>query len=78
MHFAGYIKVEESVKEPNKYFNNNTINSIKLFKTCKKNGLKNIIFSSTASVYGSVDQNSLINENNKANPKNPYAESARD
>ena len=75
MHFAGYIKVEESVKEPDKYFNNNTINSINLFKTCKKNGLKNIIFSSTAAVYGSVDQSSLINENNKANPKNPYAES---
>ena len=75
MHFAGYIQVEESVREPNKYFDNNTVNAINLFETCKENGLINIIFSSTAAVYGSFNQNSLINENNKVNPQNPYAES---
>ena len=38
LHFAGYIKVEESVKNPNKYFINNTDNAIRLFETCYKNG----------------------------------------
>ena len=48
MHFAGYIPVEESVKKPNKYFENNTNKAVKLFETCKENGLVNIVFSSTA------------------------------
>ena len=50
IHFAGSIKVEESVKFPEKYFTNNTNNSKKLFATCLKNDLTNIIFSSTAAV----------------------------
>jgi len=75
MHFAGYIKVEESVKNPDKYFENNTNNAIELFKICKKNGLKNIVFSSTAAVYGSVGENKLIDEKMNLNPQNPYAES---
>ncbi len=75
MHFAGFIQVEESVKNPHKYFNNNTENATKLFETCKSNGLNKIVFSSTAAAYGSVSENKLIDENTKLNPKNPYAES---
>ena len=45
LHFAGFIKVEESVQNPDKYFKNNTDNAIKLFETCYKHNLKNIIFS---------------------------------
>ena len=52
LHFAGFIKVEESVQNPDKYFKNNTDNAIKLFETCFKHNLKNIIFSSTAAAYG--------------------------
>ncbi len=74
MHFAGFIEVEESVKYPEKYFLNNTDNAISLFETCKKNGLKNIIFSSTAAIYGNTD-GEYVNENSKLNPINPYAES---
>ena len=37
MHFAGFIQVEESVKQPEKYFENNTNNAIKLFNICKNN-----------------------------------------
>ena len=40
MHFAGFIQVEESVQQPGKYFENNTDNAIKLFNTCKNNGIK--------------------------------------
>ncbi len=75
MHFAGYIQVEESVQNPKKYFANNTDNSIKLFNICKKNGLGNIVFSSTAAAYGSVNENKLVDENTNLNPQNPYAES---
>ena len=74
-HFAGFIKVEESVRNPEKYFTNNTDNAIKLFENCHKHGLKNIIFSSTAAAYGNpVDSNS-ITENEKLNPLNAYGES---
>ena len=45
MHFAGFVKVEESLQFPEKYFANNTKNSEKLFDTCFKNNLTNIIFS---------------------------------
>ena len=75
MHFAGFIQVEESVRQPNKYFANNTDNAIKLFNICKKNGLNKIVFSSTAAAYGSVSENKLIDENTNLNPQNPYAES---
>ncbi len=72
MHFAGYIQVEESVNFPEKYFINNTDNSIKLFETCKKNGLNKIIFSSTAASYGSSD-NKMVDEKEELKPENPYA-----
>ena len=75
MHFAGFIQVEESVKQPEKYFENNTNNAIKLFNICKKNGLTKIVFSSTAAAYGLVHQSKLIDEHTNLNPQNPYAES---
>ena len=75
MHFAGFIQVEESVKYPQRYFDNNTENATKLFETCKSNGLNKIVFSSTAAAYGAVNENKLIDENTNLNPQNPYAES---
>ena len=75
MHFAGFIQVEESVQQPEKYFENNTNNAIKLFNICKKNNLDKIVFSSTAAAYGEVRQNKLIDEDTNLNPQNPYAES---
>jgi len=75
LHFAGFIKVEESVQNPKKYFINNTENAIKLFETCYKHDLKNIIFSSTAAAYGNPINNSSIQENSELKPLNPYGES---
>ena len=75
LHFAGFIKVEESVQNPDKYFKNNTDNAIKLFETCYKNNLKNIIFSSTAAAYGNPSNNESITENEILKPLNPYGES---
>ena len=75
LHFAGYIKVEESVKNPDKYFANNTDNAIKLFEICHKNGLNNIIFSSTAAAYGNPTNNDSIKEDEILKPLNPYGQS---
>ncbi len=75
MHFAGYIKVEESVLNPKKYINNNTYNAITLFENCYKNKLNNIIFSSTAAVYGNVEKNFTISEEDVLKPINPYGNS---
>ena len=75
MHFAGFIKVEESVNNPDKYFKNNTDNAITLFETCYKNNLRNIIFSSTAAAYGNPANNNSITENEDLNPLNPYGQS---
>jgi len=75
MHFAGYIEVEESVKYPEKYFENNTDNSIKLFEVCIRNNLSNILFSSTAAAYGNPSSNFPIKESAELKPINPYGES---
>ena len=73
MHFAGLIRVDESVKEPERY-NEFNFEKAKIFlNICFENGLKKIIFSSTASVYGNPIKNN-VSENDDLNPLNPYAE----
>jgi len=73
MHFAGLIRVDESVKEPEKY-NKFNFEKAKIFlDTCFENGLKKVIFSSTASVYGNPIKIN-VSEDDKLNPLNPYAE----
>ena len=75
MHFAGFVSTEESIKFPKKYFENNTNNSEKLFDVCISNKLSNIIFSSTAAVYGDSGKNNIISETTQLKPLNPYGES---
>ena len=73
MHFAGLIRVDESVKQPEKY-NEYNYEKAKIFlDTCFNNDLKKIIFSSTASVYGNP-KNQYVLETDDLNPLNPYAE----
>ena len=72
LHFAGLIRVDESVKIPKKYLNNN-FNKSKIFlKLCYENGINKVIFSSTASVYGN-SKNLKVSEKDNLNPTNPYA-----
>lgn len=52
IHFAGYIESGESMKDPFKFFENNFCAGLKMAKVAKDVGVKNIIFSSTAGVYG--------------------------
>jgi UDP-glucose 4-epimerase len=54
IHFAGLKAMGESVKIPLKYFHNNVTGSLILLEVMKKNNVKNIVFSSTAGVYGEV------------------------
>lgn len=74
MHFAGLIRVDESVKEPEKYYEYNYEKAKVFLNTCFDNNLKNIVFSSSASVYGNQN-NYYSSENDTLNPLNPYAES---
>ena len=75
MHFAGFIQIEESVRDPKKYFDNNTKNAKILFDTCIENNLTNIIFSSTASAYGNPLNLQPVREEDPLKPLNPYGES---
>jgi UDP-glucose 4-epimerase len=73
IHFAGLIRVDESVEQPKRY-NEFNFEKAKIFlDTCFKNNLKKIIFSSTASVYGNPKRLN-VSEEDDLNPLNPYAE----
>ena len=73
IHFAGFKAVGESFQDPLKYWNNNLNGSIYLFKVMRENGCKNIVFSSSATVY--CQKNSFpVSENGIISPSNPYGQ----
>lgn len=73
MHLAALIEVEESVREPVKYLENNCMNTAKLLCAMDEANVRNIIFSSTAAVYG--EQQEALAETYKTRPNNPYGHS---
>ncbi|WP_297455326.1 UDP-glucose 4-epimerase GalE [Persephonella sp.] len=74
MHFAASIEVAESVKNPLKYYRNNTANTLNLLEVLQEFGINKFIFSSTAAVYGEPE-NAPIKETEPLNPINPYGKS---
>jgi UDP-glucose 4-epimerase len=74
MHFAGSIVVPESVEQPLKYYSNNTLASHALISAAVAAGVKHILFSSTAAVYG-VPECVPIGEEDPKQPINPYGAS---
>ena len=74
MHFAANIVVSESLAEPLKYYGNNTRNTLNLLEVCAKFGVNNIVFSSTAAVYGMPDSEA-VSEDAPLQPINPYGAS---
>ncbi|MCK0070447.1 UDP-glucose 4-epimerase GalE [Kordiimonas laminariae] len=72
MHFAGSIKVDESISNPLKYYNNNTEGSRLLIEAAVNKGVERFIFSSTAAVYGQVPQGQKVTEKANTEPLNPY------
>ena len=74
IHLAADSLVGESMENPGKYYRNNFANGINLLEAMVKNGVKNIVFSSTAAVYGEPDQ-IPIKEDNQTEPTSTYGES---
>lgn len=74
IHFAGSIVVPDSVAEPLRYYQNNTINSHFLMTLCEKHKVKYFIFSSTAAVYG-MPKDGICREDSELSPINPYGQS---
>lgn len=72
-HFAAFIDNEESIKNPKKYYQNNYLNGKIFFQNCLENNIKNIIYSSTAAVYG--DKSFRVSERDKLKPMSPYPKS---
>ncbi|MAW90986.1 MAG: UDP-glucose 4-epimerase GalE [Altererythrobacter sp.] len=71
MHFAGSIVVPESVEQPLRYYENNTVKSRALIEAVVAGGVDHFIFSSTAATYG-VPETSPIVEDSPKSPINPY------
>ncbi len=74
MHFAAKTIVPESVAEQLLYYRNNTANSLALLEACRRHGVSHFVFSSTAAVYGILDDGRAI-ESSPTRPINPYGTS---
>jgi len=74
LHFAAFLKINESVEDPLKYFENNVTGSINLLKYMKATDSKNLVFSSTCSLY-SRHAKIPFTEESDILPENPYSES---
>lgn len=74
MHFAAHTIVPESVRDPLKYYGNNTCATRSLLQACAETGIKHFVFSSTAAVYG-IPDGDYADENSPNAPINPYGTS---
>ncbi|MDB5490281.1 MAG: galE [Micavibrio sp.] len=74
MHFAALIQVGDSVKNPAEFYDNNIHGSQCLLEEARQNGITNMVFSSTAAVYGSP-LSDAITEAHPLRPINPYGNS---
>ena len=72
IHFAGLKAVGESVSKPIEYYHNNITGTLILTDVMRKHGCKNIIFSSSATVYGDPAMIPITEECPKGTPTNPY------
>lgn len=74
INFAAYIAVGESVREPGKYYRNNTLGALNLLEVMRQREVNKIVFSSTAAVYGNP-QYTPLDEDHPKGPLNPYGHS---
>ena len=72
IHFAGFKAVGESVQKPLEYYRNNLDTTLSLLEGMRKAGVHNIIFSSSATVYGSENEVPLTEQSRKGTCSNPY------
>ena len=73
MHFAAYIDVGESVKDPAKYYSNNVTNTLNLLSAMIRFEVKTLVFSSSAAIFGDPLE-PLLKEEHPCLPTNPYGE----
>ena len=71
IHLAAFVRVEESVTNPSKYYANNTLKALTVFETLARGGVRDVVFSSTAAVYGAAEHNPIA-ETAALIPVNPY------
>ncbi len=74
MHFAGSVVVPESVENPLKYYDNNTVKSRALIESAVRGGVGHFLFSSTAATYG-IPDHVPVREDAPTEPINPYGAS---
>ena len=74
IHFAAFIAVGESMKDPGRYFRNNVSGSLSLLEAMVANDVRHIVFSSTAAVYGNPASSPIL-ETFPIQPVNAYGES---
>ena len=72
IHFAGLKAVGESVHKPLEYYNNNISGTVTLCEAMRDNGCKKIVFSSSATVYGSLNKSPLTEDMQIGGTTNPY------
>jgi UDP-arabinose 4-epimerase len=73
MHFAAFAYVGESVEKPEKYFQNNVVNTLSMLEAMRATEVKQIVFSSTCATYG-LPEKMPIREDTPQRPVNPYGE----
>jgi UDP-glucose 4-epimerase len=74
LHFAAHTIVPESVRDPLKYYGNNTCSTRALLACCREQGVRHFVFSSTAAVYG-ILESGYASEDSRTQPINPYGTS---
>jgi UDP-glucose 4-epimerase len=72
IHFAGFKAVGESVAEPLKYYRNNLASFINVIETSRSHGCENILFSSSATVYGEPDKSPVTEQSPRKPATSPY------
>jgi UDP-glucose-4-epimerase GalE len=71
MHFAAFAAVEESMRKPRKYYENNVVGTLRLLDGLQNAGVRKILVSSSCAVYG-APKSQPIGESTETNPVNPY------
>ena len=74
LHFAAFIEAGESMREPERFFRNNTANTFNLLEAMLAHGVRRFVFSSTAALYGDPER-TPIEETDRLAPTNAYGES---
>lgn len=71
LHFAAASLVGESVRDPAKYYRNNTLSTLTLLDSMRRHGVENLVFSSTCAIYGNPERVPM-DEDTPQRPINPY------